>query len=161
MAFTVPSAVFDQYYDVADWLINSNFTGTACTIYFPPKRISCSNCTSTWFGGVSKNVYKHGGPASFNMGQHCPLCGGNGYREEEVTASIRLRVYYRQKDWIKVGGVDITEVAAQVIGFSSDLPNLLKAAQVEINSLRYILVGQPVMHGFGKNRYFVGFLKTA
>lgn len=163
MSFTIPSGIFQQYYDVVDELIDNSYTSKTCTIVFPPIIVDCNNCTTVYFGGISKNVYENGGPAPFNLG-NCPICGGNGKKELASTDTINLRVYYKTKDWVKVANINIPNADAQVIGYLTDLPKLRRAQRVEITDPSGILVwrcslsGEPYLHGFG-NRYFVAFLK--
>jgi hypothetical protein len=159
MAFSIPSGIFSLYYEVVDEFIDNPYIGESCTLVFPPKLVSCANCTTVNFGGVSKNVYAHGGPMPFNTGV-CPLCGGNSIKEEDVTDTINLRIYYRTKDWIKVVGINFPQADAQIIGYLSDLPKLKRALKIILlSSWTCTLSGEPFPHGFGKDRYFVGFLK--
>jgi hypothetical protein len=137
MAITVPSGFWDKYYEACDFFLDDVHIGNVCTLVYPPRRTSCDNCVTNTIGSTSANSYRHGGPAPFNFG-NCPLCGGNGYHEEEITGSITLRVYWEQKNWIKVSGISFPDAEVQVIGYLADLPNLLKA-----------------------NRYFIAFLKSA
>lgn len=165
MAFTIPSGIFDTYYEACDEFINNNYIGKSCTVVYPPKKESCE-CTLNPIGFGSSNVFSHGGPMpkAFN---DCPLCGGNGYRETETTDTLRLRIYWSRKDWIKVGNIMIPDADAQIIGFSSDLYKIKNAAYILLineqlhSELRFTLDGEPLLHGFGKNRYFIGFVKRA
>jgi hypothetical protein len=159
----IPSGVWSKYYEVTDYLINDNHIGKSCTVFYPPIKESCVNCNINHFGGVSTNVYKHGGPAPFHGA--CPLCGNNGYRETESTDTLRLRIYHSRKNWLKVNNIVIPQADVQVIGFSSDLPKLLRANEIELINeqnfikQRYQLAAEPFLHGFGHSRYFVAFLQ--
>lgn len=163
MTFTIPSGTFDLYYEVCNELINNNFIGNSCTINYPPRRVSCDNCVTNHFGGHSSNVYKPGGPAPFNFG-NCPLCGGNGYHEEVDTDTVRLRIYWQRKDWIKIASVVLPDADVQIIGFLTDLPKVRRAAEIILfdkvsnEQWKFALSGEPFPHGFGKNRYFVAFM---
>ncbi len=165
MTFTIPSGVFDLYYDAVDFFINDNHIGKACTLIMPPKKTTCDNCVTNSFGGQSSNVYKHGGPAPFNFG-NCPLCGGNGFKETEVKVPIRLRIYWSKKDWIRiVGNINVTDAEVMVIGFASDLTRFRQASEMLLVNeqthldLRFATISSPFPWGFGKNRYFVSYLK--
>lgn len=161
--FTIPSGFFDRYYEMCDLFINDNHIGKQCTLYFPPVKSECNNCVVNHFGGISTNVYRNGGPAPFQGS--CPVCGGNGYREEEVSASIRLRIYHEKKDWIKVSNILIPDAEVMVIGYATDLPNVRRANEIRLISeqagvdQRYQLAAEPFLHGFGHNRYFMAFLR--
>ena len=164
MTFVIPSSIWAKYYEITDTFISDNHIGKECTIYYPPIKEECSNCIFYNFGGVSKNRYRSGGPAPF-QGGNCLLCGGNGFREIENTGSIRLRIYHNMKDWVKVNNIVIPNADIQVIGFASDLPNLVRANEIRLISeqnvldQRYQLAAEPFLHGFGHSRYFIAFLK--
>lgn len=164
-SFSIPSGTFTLYHDVCDELLTCTYTSSACTIYYPPRRIACDNCEIQHFSGQSKAVYKHGGPAPFYNGK-CPLCHNSSTKEIEDIDSIRLRIYWQSKDWIRpVGNIVAPNAVCQVIGFATDLPKLLKANEIELIAdspylgTRFQLEGNPFMHGFGKNRYFIAYLK--
>jgi hypothetical protein len=96
----------------------------------------------------------------------CPMCGGNGYKETEVTETIRLRIYWERADWIKVGGsINIPDAEVMIIGFMTDVPKIIRATSILLakdqDELVYstMLVGKPLPHGFGRNRYFMAFVK--
>lgn len=150
----IPSGIFSIYYNVCDEILNNNYLSNLYTVYYPPIKQSCSNCNTGYFGGVSKNVYKHGGPAPFTGS--CPLCGGNGYRELESTDTLRLRVYWSRKDWIKISNIDISQAQVMIIGFKTDINKIERMNEIELNG-RYRLLSKPQSHGFG-DRYFIAYL---
>lgn len=163
MAINVPTGVWTKYREAADWFIDT--LGKSCTLVYPPKRVACDNCVRP-AGSTSNNTYRHGGPMPFNFG-NCPMCGGNGYHEEEQTGSITLRIYWDRRDWLKyANSIQIASVEAMIIGYLSDLPNLLKANELLLISnqnyaqYRVKLSGKPVPHGFFKNRYFRAFVES-
>ena len=166
MTFTVPDGLLDKYYEIADFFINNDIIGRRCTIVYPPKREGCINCIVRPVGTSSTNVYRHGGPMPFSFGK-CPMCGGNGYKETEVFDYIRLRVYWNRADWITKGrALHIEDAEAMAIGFMSDLPKLLRAIEIILVTgqkpeHRMVLTGKPHPHGFGRDRYFVAYLKGA
>ena len=165
MTITIPSAFFNKYIEACDFFIDNDNIGKQCTLVYPSRKIACDNCVTNNIGGSSTNSYRHGGPAPFNFGR-CPLCGGNGYHEEEITDTIRLRIYWEHRDWIKVSSVSFPDADVQIIGYLSDLPKLRRANEIillnpKYGSWRTVLAGEPFPHGFGKNRYFMGFLKRS
>ena len=172
---SIPQAVFDKYNEFADDFINSNF-GVRCNLIYPFKKIQCPNCVMSSFRGGT-NVYRTGGPLPFTFGP-CPLCAGEGFQREEATPEvIKLRVYYRPKDWVKVsfptlhgeqGDVpfQIPDGTIQVIGFMSDLPKVERADKIQVNidqdgykRWTYQRLGEALPHGFKQDRYFICFLK--
>lgn len=164
MSINIPQNIFDTYNQYADYLLENDNFSRVCTLYFPPIKESCASCVS--LAGTSANVYQHGGPGGFSFNSSCEMCGGNGFREKEVTDTMRLRIYWRQRDWIKQGNITIANVACMIIGKISDLPKLMQCKEIELVSEettllnRYILAGQPFYHGFGKTRYFIAYLKS-
>ena len=160
----IPTEVFDTYYSIASDFIDSNF-GVNCTIYYPEKKSICDNCIFDSFQKKSTNKYLAGGPISFTTGQ-CPRCAGTGYRSIADTDSIKLRAYFDKKKWIKMPvDINLVDSAVQVIGHMVDMPKILRASSVLVNSdiqgyksFKYVLAGEPVPHGFGRNKYFVAML---
>ena len=166
MALTIPDGFFDQYYEAVNFFIDSEYIGRECTIIYPPKRTACVNCIKP-VGTSTTSVYRHGGPAPFNFGG-CPLCGGNGYKEVEFTDTIRLRIYWNRKDWIKVASnIVVADADVMVIGYMSDLPKFNRAIEVLLASsqneaeYRAVVTGKPSPWGFGRDTYFVAFLRGA
>lgn len=161
----IPNSIFDIYNLYVDDLLVNDFTSSICCVYYPAIRASCDNCIITYFGGITRNVYKSGGSAPFQGS--CPLCGGNGTRQEITTDTIRLRIYWDKKDWIKQGNVSIPNSDVMILGFSDDLPKILRMEEIQLVSEqnfitgKYSLSGEPFTHGFGHNRYFVAYLKRS
>lgn len=164
MAISIPAALKQKYYEVMnDVFLADDFYSRLCTLYYPPRRVDCADCDTQLLGGTSKNVFQHGGPAPFNN-TGCVYCGGNGYREEEVTDSVRLRVYWNKRDWIKTASVVAPNAEAQVIGKIVDYPKIAQANEIRLVSqqnemdARFKLAGEPFYHGFGKNQFFTAYL---
>lgn len=161
---TIPSALKEKYYEVcSEVFLGDNFFSRLCTLYYPPIREQCADCNTAWLGGTSKNVFQAGSPAPFNN-VDCVYCGGNGYREKEVTDNIRLRIYWNKRDWIKTSSIVVANAEAQIIGSISDLQKIINAKEIKLVSeqgsldTRFKLGGEPFYHGFGKDRYFVAFI---
>lgn len=166
MTINIPDAFWDKYHEACEFFLDDNHIGRACTIVYPPKREACINCVKP-VGTTSTNVFRHGGPMPFTFGD-CPMCGGNSYRETEVTDSVRLRVYWNRADWLKVAGsIVVDDADLMIIGYMTDLPKVRKAANILLADdnneadYRASLVGKPKPWGFGRNRYFSAFLKGA
>lgn len=163
MVLTIPSGIFTKYFEVCDEFINNNFVGKQCTIVYPPLKVVCDHNLNPE-GFTTGNVYEHGGPAPFNFGI-CSMCGNSGYKEQSSTGTLRLRVYWSPKDWRKIAGsLVVPDAKAMVIGFSSDLAKFNQAVEIILIAeqshveMRMKRAGQPFLHGFGKSRYFIGFL---
>ena len=169
MTLNVPQALFDKYYEAADFFIDNDNIGNSCTVVYPPKVVECDNCTTSMVGSSTSNVYKHGGPAPFNFGK-CPVCGGNSLKQVESTDTVRLRIYWTKKDmariaaYTNVGSVKVPDAVVMAIGYMDDLPKIKQAAEIivvknDASTFRFQLESEPYPHGFGKNRYFVIYLK--
>jgi hypothetical protein len=162
---SIPEDIFTKYKQFADDFIDENF-GVNCTLIYPPRRIMCSNCIFDSVGQKSSNRYKHGGPAPFSFG-YCAICGGEGYKEEERTDTIKMRVYFSVSEDTKVvDGVTTPNVDAQVIGFIYDLPKFNRANEIICNSdlenystWKFTRIREAVPHGLRKDRYFMAYLK--
>ena len=104
-----------MYNDAVD-----NIWSREILLIYPEVRQECPNCT---FNGFRSNgVYKPGGPYPFSNGMLCPWCEGAGFKMVETTETIKARVYYSQKEWVKVGPqVNLSNAAAQIILKLDDL----------------------------------------
>lgn len=163
MTISIGQSIFDQYNKYMDYMLTDNNWSKICTVYFPSIKEICSDCAN--LAGQTNNSFQHGGPAPFNFNS-CQYCGGNGFREKEVTDTIRLRIYWQKRDWVKTGNISLQNAACMVIGKKEDLSILLKMNEIELDSeetamkIRYTLEGQPFLHGLGKKNYFIAYLKT-
>lgn len=163
MTISIPQSLFDKYNETMDYWLESDQWSRICTIFYPARRTTCEACNVGLQGSNSTNIYSHGGPAPFGN-DNCVYCGGNGFKDTEVTDSIRLRIYWNKKNWIGGTPASIPQADVQVIGKISDLPKLLQADSIQLVSegksveQSYRLAGEPFYHGFGKNRYFMAYL---
>ena len=155
------STIFDKYKEFADDFINDNF-GVNCTLEYPPKELACINCIYDMKSRKSTNKYKTGGPIPFTFGV-CPWCGGKGFKEDIVTETIKMRVYWDRGSWVKIGiPLNIPDGSVQSIGFLADFPKIKQAQKVILNSdqsginvWEYSLYGEPVPHGFKRDKYII------
>lgn len=166
MTVVIPDSVWDKYNEACDFFLDNDHIGKSCTIVYPPKKTPCNNCI-TPVGASNTNIYRDGGPAPFNFGS-CPVCGGSGYKETESIESIRLRIYWNRKDWIRIAGSIVSDDAdVMIIGYMTDIIKVKRASNLilanENNEAQYraSIVGQPTPWGFGRKRYFLAFLTGA
>jgi hypothetical protein len=164
MTISIPSIVFDTYNKIVDYLLDNDNFSRVCTIYYPPIKEPCTNCPK--LAGTSTNVWQGGEPAPFSFNS-CQYCGGKGFREKEVTETIRLRIYWQKRDWVKIGNIAVPNATCQVIGYTTDLPKLMTCKFINLISEEhavekdYKLAAKPFLHGFGKSRYFIAYLEDA
>jgi len=118
MSISLPPDAFTMYNDAVD-----NIWSRPVTLVYPEVREECPNCT---FNGMRSNgIYKAGGPYPFADGMLCPWCEGAGYKMIETSDTIQVRIYYSQKEWVKVGAqVNLANAAAQIISKLDDLPKI-------------------------------------
>ncbi len=157
MTINIPNSVFDLYRDGVDWLIDNENVGQTFTINYPPVPVANTNPISKPVGWRSNNVNQNGQVGEF--------IDQTATTESVTTDTIRLRVYWSKKDWIKISNVVIPDADAMIIGYLSDLPKLRRAETVSIEkdqtTWTFKLSGEPFPHGFGHNRYFIGYLKRS
>jgi len=165
--FEIPESLIDDHEWMCDELIDGP-TGQDCELIFPPKLTECDNCLLDPTTGRSSGIYKDGGPIPFDDFRVCPRCNGVGRSEVAVTDDIRLRVYWRPRDWIKIPNVviEVPENTVQVIGYMTNLTSLIKADRILVNrDLKGIIrwyckrKGEAAPWGLRQNRYFVQFLE--
>jgi hypothetical protein len=162
MPFTIPTGLITLYQDVADSFISD--LGKDCKLIFPKKQIACVNCLTDSLSKRSSGRYKSGGPISFTLGTICPWCNGEGYTYTEVTENIRLRVYWRPKDFLmKEIPIDKPGSVIEVRGHLTHLHKLSRAEFLEVHdNIRHHLIsrfkrmGEMVPYGLGTDRYVVG-----
>jgi hypothetical protein len=118
MSLSLSPDLFNIYNEAVD-----NIWNRPITLVYPEIREECPNCT---FNGFRSNGrYKTGGPYPFEDGGLCPWCVGAGYKMIETTEQINARIYYSQKEWVKVGPeVQLANAAAQIVAKLTDLPKL-------------------------------------
>jgi hypothetical protein len=153
MPLRIPESVFDKYYDIIDSTINDIF-GVDCELVFVDKVQQVSNSYD--------NV-----PSNKSINAHRQKTGDyrredNVYQEVERTETIRLKVYWDSKSWVKVGGnIVAPDNAIQTIFFATDLDRLMRANYLVVHNniaekldFRFIRQGEPFPMGLRQNRYF-------
>lgn len=147
-----------------DFLTN---LGKNCTIVYPGKWESCTNCNYDAIGKKSANRWRSGGPMPFPNGSICPLCNGvGGRRFEEQTETVRLLVVFEpHKFFYPIENLEVTVPfsVCQTKGYVSDLVKLQKADRIVIETplspfvkLTYRRDGEPLdIHNIVQGRYCV------
>jgi len=164
--FDIASAIIDEYEWIADEFIDGEF-GCPCRLIFPSKWSECTNCKIDLKTGRSSNIYKSGGPISFQNHTLCPMCNGRGREELPQTEDIRLRVYWDPRSWIDIGvPIGNPDGTAMTIGYIANLPALERMDNIIlhtdlINVRKYVMQreGEAVPHGLSKDRYFIQYMR--
>ena len=161
--FTLDSSIVTIASQAIDDLINQ--LGKACLLLYPPRAQACNNCIPDPVGRKSSNHWLSGGPMQFPDGSMCPLCNGVGQLMQQHTETITLLCAWEpSKFFVKLpASVQLPAGSIQTKGFMVDLPRVLKARSVIIETLiqpiqryRFDLVGEPVDPGnIVQGRYFV------
>lgn len=136
--------------------------GKDCRLVYQPRLLPCS-CNQD-HTGKNANHY-NAAPAPFWPG-NCPLCGGKGKREQEVSENIKLLCAWDPKHFFSpVPSVEIRKPFSllQTKGFLKDVPKLIKAQylifQTAIEGLfqkKFRLLSQPGdRSNIIQNRYFI------
>jgi hypothetical protein len=145
--------------------------GKACTLVFETEPERCPNCNFDSTTGRSSNVYNGVGPRPFRTGK-CPVCKGSGYLPGSQTTkqTVQLLVDWMPKPYLfatpnAVGAIEIPQGIVQTKGFAADLPRILQAKYIIIDSVntqyqthRFRLWKEPTLSGnIVKSKYFLAF----
>lgn len=134
--------------------------GKDCRIYYPPKYIVCSNCTST-------GVWKTGGPMPFNFGV-CPVCGGQQkVKTEESYEDIIMTLDWNpQRYFYLIPNINIRNPKSIILsrGYIGDLTKVSQADYMKILNIDaykhfyFKLLGEPVdPHNLAQGKFFLAF----
>tara|TARA_Y100001937_G_scaffold128772_1_gene207866 strand:+ start:4478 stop:5968 length:1491 start_codon:yes stop_codon:yes gene_type:complete len=164
--FVIPDTVVQSHEFVVDALLEGP-TGHNCELIYPVTKNSlCPNCVYSPRQRKSSNIYKSGGPIFFKNHTICPWCGGVGRSSRPVTETIKLRIYWSQKDWIDKMPLEASDSSVMIIGFMKDLPKVEKCDRILLNkdveSYRSWLCereGESVPWGLSQDRYFAQMLR--
>jgi hypothetical protein len=125
-----------------------------CRLYYPPIMEPCSNCLPDPIGKKSANRWLDGGPAPFPLGSVCPMCGGEGYRANQLYDDVQLLVSENAKKFYFFGKIEIPDGSIETKFYIHDLPKVVKCDYMLLDlpnsqSLRktYRLVGEPAIPG--------------
>jgi len=164
--FDIPSEVLDIHEWVADEFIDGEL-GSTCTLVFPAKKEECDNCIYDTYTNRSSNIYKAGGPISFQNHGTCPRCQGVGILTLPQTDTMRLRTYWEPSVWRELGiKVADPQGMCMVIGYMVELAKFERAATVLLNdelknirNFHCAREGEAQPWGFRRNRYFRQMMK--
>tara|TARA_B100001939_G_scaffold340069_1_gene347652 strand:- start:833 stop:1345 length:513 start_codon:yes stop_codon:yes gene_type:complete len=168
MAINIPSSVFKTYNEAVKL-----FTRTGRLIY-PEVKEECPNCYLDTLGTRNRSIsfYKPSGPYPFERGMPCPYCGGKGYKANESTDDITLRIYWDRKSWVSTDfKIDVPDGGIQTISYMTDLDKINKAKYLiplydgseKYDEARFQKAGPSFPQGFKQNetKYVVTFWSRA
>jgi len=117
MPINIPESVFTKYYDIIDSTINDIF-GIDCQLVFTEKVEEISDTFDNIPYNKSVNAHRR---RSDNYKR-----GEKTFKEVEKKETIRLKVYWDSKSWIKAGGdIVVPDNSIQTIFFASDLDKVM------------------------------------
>lgn len=167
----IPDSIFTLFNDTVSDMLDSQMA-PSCILVYPPRRTECPNCIVNPLTGSSSNRYKGGGPISFQSGQICPYCQGNGFTDTETTETIRLLIDWEPKlhpDIMKAVNDSSVQYPGGLIKVQGDISILNKIRQcieIRIHSAvsnfgywRYEREGEPIPYGLNHNNFFSCLLK--
>lgn len=153
MPITIPESVFQKYYDVIDSTI-TNIFGIDCTLVFVEKIEEISNTFDNIPSNKSINAHRQ------NVGDY--VRENRAFKEVEKIETIRLKVYWDSKSWVKLGGdITVPDNSIQTIFFATDLDRVMRAKYLLVHQTiadkreyRFVKHGEPFPMGLRQNRYF-------
>jgi hypothetical protein len=156
MPIEIPESLFQKYYDVIDSTITSIF-GIDCTLVFVQKVEEISNTFDNIPHNKSINAHRQ------SVGDY--KREDKTYKEVETKETIRLKVYWDSKSWVKLGGdIVVPDNSIQTVFFATDLDKIMRAKYLLVHQTiddkreyRFVKFGEPFPMGFRHNRYFACF----
>ena len=152
MPIIVPESVFEKYYDVID----STFTifGVDCQLVYTE---IVEEIVNTY-----NNIPEHRSINAHRKSQNQYRREEKVFKEVEKLEDIKLKVYWDNKSWQKLGGnIVFPDNGIQTIFFATDLPNINRAKEIivhkgikDLQEMRFKKFGQPYPMGLRQNRYF-------
>jgi len=160
MPINIPESVFDKYYDIIDSTI-TNIFGIDCELVFTEKVEEISDSFDNIPHNRSINVHRRSN-TDYKRGE-------KSFKEVETRETIRIKVYWDSKSWIKVGGdIVVPDNSIQTIFFASDLDKIMRANYLhvhknieELRDYKFTKFGEPFPMGLRQNRYFGCFWQRA
>jgi len=149
------------YYQSMEALINS--LALPCRIIYPTTSyINCTSCNISE-GERHTSTSLTGRPSNFRSMAGCAACNGEGKIPVENTEDINLAVIWSYKQFFKVGSINLADASLQTLSRREDSYQQIKRAKelivdtdVEtIGKFRFILLGEPVLVGFGDSSFIV------
>lgn len=159
MDYPLYKQLFNQQMDA---FLASSGLSTECTLnYGITNMAQCPNCVYDSALKKSANIYKNGGPTTFNPGQICPYCRGVGLYGEAKNESLYLAVLWDYKSWIiKPINLENPQGYIQTICHKDYTTRILQAQDMTILSLTpepptFILDSEPNPAGLGDQNYII------
>jgi hypothetical protein len=160
MPVSIPESVFNKYYDVVDSTFD--IFGVTCQLVFPQKIEEIQNTYSNIPENRSINAHMRHGNDVYKQNT-------KSFKETEYTEDIKLKVYWDNKSFTKIGGsLFVPDNAIQTIFFATDLGRIMRAKEIIVHKdikdkveMRFKKYGEPFPMGLRQIRYFGCFWERA
>jgi|TARA_A100001037_G_C15096777_1_gene611871 hypothetical protein len=156
MPVNIPQSVFDKYFDVIDSTFDI-FGVTCQLVYVDLKEVNQD---------PDNNIPDHNSVNIHRRHDDQFDRENKTYIEVETTVDIKLKVYWDNKSFIKVGNIAIPDNSIQTIGMMKDLPQILRAKYLIVHkgikdykTMRFEREGEHFPMGLKQDRYFGCFWK--
>lgn len=161
----ISNELFTLYNQGVNELIRSQ-EFTPVKLVFPSKKVECINCIYDTNSKRSSNIYKTGGPVSFNNGTICPYCRGAGLIENEVSENITAIIIWNKQTWLptesKAMDWQTASGLVDLYTYIENLPKIQRANYIIINTViapyniyKFKRVGDAQSIGLQQNKYIV------
>jgi hypothetical protein len=158
MGLTIPESVFTKYYEIIDSTFD--IFGVTCQLVSIEKKEEVVYIPDNNFPDRNSiNDHKRGG-GNRNRGNVT-------IKEVEITTDIKLKVYWDNKQWIRISeNLVVPDASIQTIFFLEDLPKILRAKYLivhkdikEYKESRFERMGEHIPLGLRQNKYAACFWK--
>lgn len=149
----IPKEVFTIYETFADSMIED--LGTTCLVKYPSAPVATA--TNVPLFKTSKTLRPYDSSPDDTL-----IHDGEQIKADPVTDTLKLRVYWTPKEFVKVGGMLYPDAKVQTIGYYSDIEKIRQCVELcpdPEKGFSLVLVGTPIPWGMRKSRYFVAFWK--
>lgn len=125
-----------------------NVLGKKCLLVFPGVTNPCVNCVYDSVGQKSSNHFAHGGPLPFPNGTACPMCNGEGMRQDKPTKEVKLLLLFEPKVYVDPSdnrlNIRIPDAILETRGRIEDWP--------DVEQCEY-LIAQSDIQGYGPRKF--------
>ena len=151
-----------------DELFRVNALSLSCKLIYENSAFNeCINCKIDPISHKSSNIYKNGGPLSFQDGQICPYCRGLGGVYEQAYDIKNLLVLFDYKYWVNFNSkVHSPDGLVQTISKLEDYPQIKNCNKLIVDTdiqnyteSYYQRNSEPQPAGFGDSSYFFTYWK--
>jgi flagellar biosynthesis regulator FlaF len=159
MAINIPDSVFTKYNEVVD----STFTifGVTCQLVYIEKVEEVVESYDNIPTNNSINAHRRKQDQYKRQNKII--------KEVEKTEDIKIKIYWDNKSWTKVGSdMVIPDNSIQTIFYATDLDKIMRAKELiahkdikDLREMRFKRFGEPFPMGLKQNRYFGCFWERA